>query len=150
MPVTLNLDLIKSLLTEVSVLANPKFDPSKEVADDAPLGFATSISHEVKSEGVHGISMTIEMSDEQAPYKFKVTGLVFLGVQNPPKDSSKEEIADSVTAYGVQVIYGSIREQLHSISLRGPWEKFPVVLEICDLAGMMRDHKAAQKSSLES
>lgn len=129
--------LLRSFFTEVGVNANPSFSTS-DSSDEAK--FDTGIDCDKREDGVYIVRFSVSCDDDASPYHFQTEAFAYVQVGDEYHSGDYRETA---AAYGVQVLYGMIRDYLEILSNKGPWEqRYSINLGLCDVSEHMKEYKA--------
>lgn len=136
--------LLRSFFTEVGVNANPAFSVS-DSSNDAE--FVTEIACDKRDDGVYIVRFSVNCDDEAAPYHFQTEAFAYIQVGDEHHSGDHRE---SAAAYGIQVLYGMIRNYLEILSNKGPWgHRYSINLGLCDVAAHMREYSESLRQGAE-
>lgn len=130
--------LVRTFFSDFSVSANPEF----EMEDGYESCYLPEVHCIQRENGryVVQLSITNDTKEEyECAYNYQVQAFAYLQIVDEALYG--EDHRESATAYGVQVLFGSIREQLTLMTSRGPWKGASVNLELCDLRPIMASLK---------
>lgn len=109
---------------EVVVRANQSYDPAGN-----RRGTNVDLDHKLEpipnEQGKFGLSVTVASKDEDSenqPYYFKIQVYGILEIVDKGKDDEEQKAI--VVTLGLPILIGAIREQLASVTSRGPWGNF--------------------------
>lgn len=130
--------LLRNFYSDFMVTANPAFE--------AEEGFESLYKAEVhcirRDNGLYVIQLSITDDNKEGtawPYAYQVQGFAYLKLIDEALHD--QDHRESATAFGIQVLFGAIREQLALMTMRGPWKDACVNLELCDLRPIMASLK---------
>lgn len=136
--------LLRSFFTEVGVNANPAFSAS-DTSEEA--GFETEIACDKRDDGVYIVRFSVNCDDDVSPYHFQTEAFAYVQVGEEHHSGDHRECA---AAYGIQVLYGMIRDYLEILSNKGPWgQRYSINLGLCDVAQHMRTYSASLEKDTE-
>ncbi len=128
--------LLRNFYSDFMVTANPEFEVEE--------GFESRYKAEVqcirRENGLYVIQLSIADDNEEGTawaYSYQIQGFAYLKLVDAAIHD--QDHRESATAYGIQVLFGSIREQLTLMTARGPWKDAGVNLDLCDLRPIMKD-----------
>jgi preprotein translocase subunit SecB len=107
-------------LPVIDVAANPEHKPGDETLTIFSVNTQISEVNDTKR-----LAVNIEVKSDQdestnPPYNFRLLGVGFLSISAEEYDS--ENAKEACLQVGHQVLFGAIREQIASLTGRGPWD----------------------------
>ena len=139
------LDLIYSVVTDLSVSANVGYDSEKEVQLDlSDLNCTEEVAKISGEDSGWNISLQIRQEtppEKNSPYNFKIAlvGIFQLHLKYPAGDAEL-----FVTTHGTAMLYATAREQLRAVMANGP--HLPLLLPTVNF---LPDDQAAEPRSAE-
>ena len=118
------LQLEELLFPVVEVRTNGSHDPAGERAGTL-LQYGQQLQKIEGQPGRYGLMVSVRSDNERSknpPYAFAIEAHAVYSIQGGTLDEQAQ--AAKILANGVVIVMGAIREQLASITARGPWGRF--------------------------
>lgn len=114
-----DINLVNYFFPRVEVVANSSHEPK-----EATMTIFSINTHIEQLEDNHSYAVNIDVQADMdqstnPPYSFHLSGVAFLNVSSEEYDGDNAK--EACYQIGHQVLFGALREQLSTITSRGPW-----------------------------
>lgn len=132
--------LLSTFISDFHLVANPDFN--NELQDKTTYNSSADCNKNQDGLYIVRLSVTSELADKSNwAYQYDIQAFAYLKLLDDKLSDNDQRL--EALAYGVQVLFGALREHLHIMTWRGPWKNFPINLELCDISHYLENAKAA-------
>jgi len=114
-----DINLVNYFFPRVEVVAIPSHEPNKSTMTIFSIN--TQIE-QLENNRNYAVNIDVQTDMDEStnpPYKFHVSGVAFLNISSEEFDGDNAK--ETCYQIGHQVLFGALREQLSTITSRGPW-----------------------------
>lgn len=137
-----DVSLNESFITTINLSANPLFEPDKDKGE-AMCSTEAKFVKKSKTRFLVVLAVSSNTEDDSlessVPYSYLIEAFASVELKTTRDPETEQEDHNYIFAFGLQVLVGTIREQLLTLSGRGPWNRHSIKLDICHPHDIMKN-----------